>query len=318
MAAFLFHLGNHSEFGRKTLEDPRDIIAHQLASLGHRIGRSDEHVFASPTLDGEPAINVLFEGWNDLAAVDDIRAARRSGARFLVIATEEPTDEGFNHGVNPEMIRRQEVFGAVAEHVDAVWCLVPGAARWFSRFASACDVELGYAPSLVRRARVNVDHEFAFFGNPTPRRQRILQRLADKVQKDQVVRLRRPPVNAVLVNVFTTQAHRDNAMSRARVIVQLRAVEQMGLVSSSRCNTALHLGRPVVAEPHELDHVWKDIVHFSRTIDGFYRDAIEMRHVWHEAHRMQFKAFQEALSPEQTVGRALRDTGLLVQARRAA
>ncbi len=310
---FAFHLINHNELGRRSLEDPADVLIHQLRALGHRAGVVDpqglglqgDHNVAF--LTAPDTINVLIEGFMPGAA-EHLATAYRAGARFLIIATEEPTPEGFNHGLNPAMVVRQQEFPECARYAEAVWCLVPGTAAWYGQHAPAAEVELGYARSLIRRLPGPPDYEFGFFGSWTERRRQIITRLGMMTPFG---------ANGVYVTSFSTQAERDRAMSRAKVIVQVRAMEEMGLVSSSRLNTALHLGRPVVAEPHALSQNWREIVHFSRTTEDFYADAQRARANWWQMHRDQMRQFKRILAPERTVGAALRATRLLDRRRAA-
>jgi hypothetical protein len=300
---FIFSLQNHTEFGQRTLHDVIMILIHQLRALGHVAEWSKGHVATS-----RDAVNVIVEGFLEKSA-DELAFLRRQGARFLCIATEEPTPAGFNHGIDQQMIDRQAAFPAAAENFAAIWALVPGAAEWYSRYAPACHVELGYAKTLVRRPAMAVDHEFGFYGSLTERRLAILKRLGDRSRRENGVK--------VLAG-FQDQAYRDAEMSRAKVIVQVRAVEAMGLVSSSRCNTAMHLGRPVVAEPHELSHPWDEVIHFSRSTSRFYEDAMAMRRGWQHKHTRQFERFKALFSPERTVGKALVETDLLNRLEKAA
>ncbi|MEK7749585.1 MAG: hypothetical protein AAB277_01250, partial [Planctomycetota bacterium] len=82
---------------------------------------------------------------------------------------------------------------------------------------------------------------FGFFGSLSRRRLKILKTLARYIGSEKAIRV---------VSDFPTQDERDAAMRSARVILQIRKYDEMGLVSSSRCNTALCNGRPVIAEPH--------------------------------------------------------------------
>ena len=99
-------------------------------------------------------------------------------------------------------------------------------------------------------------------------------------------------------------------MLQSRVIVQIKKDERMELVSSSRLNTALCVGRPVIAEPHELSAPWDGVVKFSKTLDAFYADCFLARTAWRGIHAAQFDKFKVKMSPEICVGRALREIGI--------
>ena len=205
-------------------------------------------------------INIVIEGFSPWS-VAELASARANGARFLILATEEPTDKGFNHGTQSEMARRQEIFPEAAKHCDGILHLVPGenVTRWYSQFGvPAAYADLGYARTLVRPDAVQPEFDFGFYGSLTPRRLKILKKLAKMIGTQKAVKL---------VVDFETQDERDREMQRAKVIVQVRKFEEMGLVSSSRCATALSIGRPVVAEPHELAKPWDEVGHL-REDDG--------------------------------------------------
>lgn len=287
---FQFYLHNHTRPGQRTLEDPRDILAGQLAALGHKVSHGDMVV--------TDRINVLFEGFS-ATVVDRMAEAHRHGARFLIVATERPTPEGFNGGISRAMVDRQAIFPEAARYADAIWTLIPGddTLEWYSQHAPTAYVELGYAPSLVRRVRVDPDHGFSFHGSVTDRRRTIFQKLAKRFTK-----------RGGAVTSFADGGSRDALVSRGRIVVQVRAFDGMGSVSSSRCATALHLGRPVVAEPHELSKPWDEIVHFSKSLDAFYDDVPVKGIAWRDEHERQFARFARLLSPQMCAGRALRET----------
>lgn len=265
-------------------------------------------------LAGGSGYNVLVEGFND-TIVQSIAEGYNHGARFLCVATEEPTPTGFNWGVQREMALRQADFHKAAPYLDGILHLVPGRAvtEWYGQFAPSAPIELGYAPSLVRRETVaDPPYDFGFYGTVSKRRISLLKRLAKRAGTPKAVR-----IVAAQHNVMMSQVERDAAMQQAKVIVQIRKFDEMGLVSSSRCNTALCLGRPVVAEPHELTDVWGSVVKFAKTDAEFFDLALITRAMWRGVHAGQFEKFKTQLSPQRCVGDALAAIGV-TGARKAA
>lgn len=301
----IVHLWNHNEVGKRSLEDVVGIIGQQLRALGHYVVHDPGNDARAPVDGGqvlyvakELGYNLIVEGFTDWS-VAMLKGAYDNGARFICIATEEPTPAGFNHGLDREMVQRQAKFQEAAPYLDGIWHLVPGQAvtDWYAQYAPTSYLELGYAPRLVRPdPRITPTYEFGFYGSMSPRRKALLTRLARATGAKNAVRV---------VMDFKTQEARDAAMREAKVIVQVRKFDQMGLVSSSRCNTALCIGRPVVAEPHELSQGWEDVVKFTRTEEEFISVALLTRNRWREAHALQFERFKRKFSPEKCVGVAL-------------
>lgn len=251
------------------------------------------------------------EGFTD-AVVEIVRDAYEHNARFICIATEEPTDKGFNHGTSQEMTQRQWDFVKAAPYLDAILHLVPGQriTDWYAQHAPAAYVELGYAPTLMRQeTQREPAFDFGFYGSVSPRRERLLKKLAKASGKHHAVRV---------VADFKTQVERDKAMQEAKVLIQIRKFDEMGLVSSSRCNTALCLRRPVVAEPHELAKPWDEVVKFARADDEFIFMALAMRSMWRNIHYDQFTKFKERFPPEVCIGDPLRRVGITRKPTRAA
>lgn len=297
----LFHVNmfNHSDIGQRSLEDVIGIFGHQLRAIGHKaIWQSHNRDF----IQGHEGINVVVEGFVPQHAMM-LAEAKRQGARFLMLATEEPTERGFNHGTQAEMVKRQRDFPGAAQHFEGILHLVPGdhITKWYSQFAPSAYLELGYAPSLMRVRAVEPDYDFGFYGSLTKRRYGILKRLANRIGTDKAVKV---------VADFKTQEERDEQMSRAKVILQVRKFDKMGLVSSSRCNTALSLGRPVVAEPHLLSKPWDEVVKFTNSMEGFYATAMMVRGMWKGVHAEQLSKFKDKFGPEKCVGEALAKIGL--------
>lgn len=302
---FAFNLHNHNEIGQRSLEDVISIIGAQLKALGHYPvwdpKRQQEFVMSG--------INVIVEGFTDYS-IRTLTEARAGGARLLMIATEEPSDKGFNQGTQVEMVARQKKFCEAAPLFEGIIHLVPGehVTKWYSQFAPSAHTELGYAPSLVRKDdRIEPDFDFGFYGSLSRRRHRLLKWLANRTGK-----------RIKIMADFGTQAERDREMRRARVLLQIRKFDEMGLVSSSRCNTALCIGRPVVAEPHELSRPWDEVVRFSPTQDAFVSDLMITWATWRGAHAAQFAKFKEKFPPEVCIGKALAMIGLDMSERRVA
>ncbi len=295
---FLFNLFNHNELGQTSLHDPMGIIGHQLQALGHKVvwETGNEH-----WLTQDAGINLVVEGFTPVST-NAIQKGYEAGARFICIATEEPTPRGFNHGRDREMVRRQEMFPHAAKYFDGILYLVPGAGDWYNQWAPSAYVELGYAATLVRPGDIaQPQFDFGFFGSLSRRRLKILKQLARFIGTEKAIRVEAS---------FPDQVVRDKAVREARVILQIRKHEEMGLVSSSRCNTALCLGRPVVAEPHLLSKPWDEVIKFSEDSEAFFQDCFMARNVWRSLHATQFEKFREKMPPDFCVGRALREIGL--------
>ena len=294
----LFWIANHSLEGQRSLEDPMTIFAHQARALGHDCVWNPKN---DQFLTDGAGINILVEGFTE-DSIRVIAAAHDKGARFLCIATEEPTPTGFNHGRDKEMVLRQKNVPLISKYLEGIFHLVPGEAvgNWYRQFAPTAYVELGYAPNLMRMDNSEPEFDFGFFGSLTPRRLKILKRLARYIGTTKAVRIE---------GTFASQQERDRIMRQARVIVQVRKHEEMGLVSSSRCNTALCLGRPVIAEPHLLSKPWDEVIRFSTSLDDFYKEALMMRTAWRGAWARQFEVFKTKLTPQFCVGRAFQEIG---------
>ena len=296
---FYFNMFNHSDIGQRSLEDVIGIFGHQLRALGHQAIWEEKNTNFIHASDG---INVIVEGFVPQHAML-IEAAKERGARFMMLATEEPTDRGFNHGTQVEMVKRQTDFPLAAKHFEGILHLVPGdhVTKWYSQFAPSAYLELGYAPSLVRNYSIEPEFDFGFYGSLTRRRFTILKKLANRIGTEKAVKI---------VADFKTQEERDREMSRAKVILQVRKFDKMGLVSSSRCNTALCLGRPIVAEPHLLSKPWDEVVRFSNTLEGFFSTAMLVRSMWKGVHADQMAKFKEKFSPEKCAGKSLAEIGI--------
>jgi len=299
---FLVNMLNHSPDGQRSLEDVIGIFGQQLRELGHEIAWDPKNTQWYPANEG---INIMVEGFTD-GSIFEIKRAYDQGCRFIYLATEEPTPKGFNHGRDLEMVKRQAKFEEAARYCEGIFYLVPGqhVHDWYNQFKPAAYVELGHARVLRRPDPPARKFDFGFFGSLTPRRHRILKMLA------------KVPLVVYVDSSFPDQATRDQRIQQCKVVLQLRKHAEMGLVSSSRCNTALNLGCAVLAEPHDqaLSKPWDEIVRFSKydpvtEPKAFAADAIMVKAAWRGVHLAQYEKFKTLLTPDYCVGRAFREIG---------
>ncbi len=304
---FLVWMGNHTETGQRSLEDVVGIFGKQLRALGHTIIWDPSN---SQFITADRGINIVVEGFTP-GSIEALEKAHKQNCRFIILATEEPSPQGFNQGVQPEMVKRQTDFAGVARFAEAILHLVPGehVTCWYGQFLPTAQIELGYAPTLIRKPLGREpEYDFGFYGSITKRRHVLLKKLAKCSSSKKAVRI---------VGDFMPQVERDLIMQNCKVIVQLRKFEKMGLVSSSRCNTALCLGRPVVAEPHLLVKPWDEVIKFADTEKHFFDLCIMARASWKSLWYQQFENFKQKFSPEFCVGNALKQVGILEERKAA-
>src|SRR6185503_2202241 len=164
---WLFNMLNHNPQGQRSLEDVIGIIGHQLRELGHTAvwDKKNDQFLARDT-----GINIIVEGFTP-PVIEIMAGAHARGCRFVILATEEPTEKGFNHGVDPEMIMRQRMFPEAARYCEGIIHLVPGkrVTDWYGQFAPAAYTELGFARTLVRvTAGTGLRLRVLWIGEPPP------------------------------------------------------------------------------------------------------------------------------------------------------
>jgi len=293
---FKFSLFNHNERGKASLEDVIGIIGNQLYALGHTAiwDKADDYFITR-----DAGYNIIVEGFTP-SIINVLKTSYEQGARFICIATEEPTPNGFNHGRQKEMRWRQTNFPEAAKYFESILCLVPGqhVINWYSQWKPTAYIELGHAPTLLRKSITEPTFDFGFFGSISQRRYQILKRLR-KVYR-----------NILIVHEFPSQEERDQAIQHCKVVLLLKKYDEMEVVSSSRCNTSLNLGRPVLAEPHAHCKPWDEIIHFSKSIDKFYDDCMFFRVAWKGIYADQYSKFAEKLTPDLCIGEPLRKVDL--------
>lgn len=295
---FLFNAFNHCPDGQRAVGDLSFILGHQIMALGHEVEWSNADFI--PASEG---YNVIFESFADprFPAFPLIAERHRDGCRFLYIATEKPGLGAFNNAADDMgMVDRIRAFPGAARFCDGILHLVPGndVTQWYSYHAPSAYAELGYSPGLVRESATEPEYDFGFFGKRTLRRMAILEELAKRG-------------SVIAVHDFRPREERDCAMQRAKVIVQIREFDGTPIVSSSRCNTALSIGRPVVAEPHGFCGQWVGVIQIAESIEAFYDYAVLASEHWRDLHAAQFARFKEAFPPELCVGSPLKQIGII-------
>ena len=288
---------NHCDIGKRSIEDLILIVSKQAEALGHTTSFWNEQNWFDYSSN---SINVVLESFADNPnTIKQISAAHKHGAKFLYIATEEPGTVGFNNTGDQGMIDRQNAFAEAAKYCEGVLHLVPGQAvtDWYSQFAPSVYAELGWAPSLMRPRETTPEYTFGFFGQMSARRERILEQFAPDI--------------LVCPGILLHQEQRDAEMRRCKVILQIRRFDEMGLISSSRCNTALSIGRPVIAEPHPIPTWWENVVQFSNSKESFYDEAQLLAANWLEEYKRQLVRFATILTPEVCLGAPLKKLGLV-------
>lgn len=301
MAIFNFLDFNHCPQGKIIIQDITRTMGHQLMALGHQV------MFTDCFIGRGTGFTFVLESFaDDPRTMDQLAWAHSKDYPIIIVATEEPTPTGFNHGLEPAMVDRQNAFAEAAKYCDGILHLMPGdhVNAWYSQHAPSAYAELGFAPSLVSIDATEPDYDFGFYGKMTWRREQILGELE-----------RRGGKVLTITSLDVPQAERDAHMRRARVIVQIRGNEEWGMVSSTRCASALHMGRPVVAEPHALCMNWDKVVMFSKTtdglLDGFYHTAFSVAQYWDQFYVGQLAKFKEHFTPEFCIGEPLRKIGAL-------
>src|SRR5271166_1040745 len=151
-------------------------MGNQLRELGHEVEWRSDYF-----LTQDQGINFVLDGFEE-QSVAEMARVYADGCRFVIVATEEPTEKGFNWGTGGSelMRRRQAMFPEAAKFCEGILHLVPGehVTKWYSQFAPAAQAELGYAPKLERFVGTEPRWSFGFYGSVSNRRLKIMRRLA--------------------------------------------------------------------------------------------------------------------------------------------
>lgn len=303
MTTFHWSLFNHDATGAASIDDIMAAISYQLIDLGHDVQRHDMMLSSD-------FVNIVVEGFDEAGHIaHELSRVKKAGGRTVILATERPGEYAFN-GWDPDhpMGGRLRAFPAAAALADAIWTLVPGSEPWYRQFnQNVAFTELGWSASRERDcaavAAPPPETDFSFFGMVSDRRRDILR----KISKRATVSF---PQGDDLRAHFIPFQERDALVRQAKVVLAIKQRAVWHMVSNSRFSTALHLGRPIIAEPHTTPNVWPGIVKFSRSHGSYIDEALALRENWQEEWKRQIEAFADILPPEKCVGAAIRETGI--------
>ncbi len=308
---FLFNRENHRAELRLSFDDLTSTLGAQLELYGHTWEINDRSVALTPD-----TVNVLFEGFSQ-EAIDVYGAHVHAGARYICIATEQPTGYGpdglggdFNFGRPDHMKGRQARFVEACRRLRflAIWALVPGADThaWYKRWCPNVGyLPSGFAPAQLRQARREPEFDFGMYGSIAEggRRWQWLERLHKETGRS---------VHILGSKGIVPVGERDREMQRCKVLLQIRPNEEAELVSSSRVAASLHAGRCVVAEHHTRHQPYSRVVRFAPAAGfaSFKRSCLLALGHWRGEYMVQLSRFQEILGPDRTMLPALEAAGI--------
>lgn len=291
---FNWSLFNHNETGRSTFFDIVNGISTQLMDLGHEVHRDDKR-FHEP-----PFINIIFEGFDPWTNTELLVNAKTQGYNVICIQTEQHGVPGFNSKPVPELIHRQKFFVEALPLLTGVWCMVPGEARWVSKWQPhSHDLNVGWSP--IRRELVGTKindpiYDFVFYGGYTPRRNNLFKIIESKGH------------SIYKCDEYGDIRKRDSEVGMAKVVLAPKPHPKWELISGTRLTIATHVGRPVITEPHKSDSLYKQVYKFSKSYNSFIQEAIDMLPNWQPEWEKQQKALELLLPPEKCMIPALEAT----------
>lgn len=283
---------NHHPDGADTLIDVRNAIAGQIADLGH------SQSYGDATLETLPAINIIIEGFGP-RTVAWMAARHKDNCRFVTVCTERMGKESLDDAPHPDMKTRQQNLPVAAALSEAVWCLVPGTAAHLRSYCKDTrDIELGY--SRTREAYLHSDvvpvHSACFYGGMLDRRRVVLETLIAGG-----IDICMPPKE------YGRISDRNAALALSKIALGINPVPGWKIVSSSRAQSALHVGRPMLME--EVDDAaspspWREVIRFCRLRD-MYGQALDMIEHWEAERDRQLGAFREKFSAQRILAPAI-------------
>lgn len=273
---FRLSLFNHpAGSGRRSYAD---IVLQTRACLGE-LGHAVHEV---APFEVPPAVNLVCEGFNGVT-LQTLWAERAAGRRVVMLVTEMPVRASrdallWNYRVDEYWAERAHYFLQALPYVDALWCLVPGAAATLARYGrQAHDITFGFAAPLLAPVRAEPWADACLFGSRTPRRDAV------------VGALRRRGLSIVTLWDMPPLVERTATIAQAKVVIDVKAFDWWPVVSTSRISAALYAGRPAVCEARSTPGVWGQVVPF---VDDLAAAIEATARRWREAYLEQLLAFK--------------------------
>lgn len=229
---FHFLLTNHYPYGCYRIEDHIKLISGGLTELGHDITYGfDEDV--APW----PAVNLLFEFFNDSPMVDQVIELKRAGGTrhaFGLVCHEDPDDpDAFS---DPDFPDRLPGLRRILPHMDFGWTILPCDYGAFEGGERMRFLEYGHVPRLRRQSGLARDIDVLFYGGMGDRRLPLYNAMAQRGLK-----------MAVTFGILPGYLKYD-LLDRARVIADIGKKDGLRFGAPSRICTALHNAPVVISE----------------------------------------------------------------------
>jgi len=242
---FNFVLKNLDALAVNSLSDLLSPIYAGLSENGHHV------IGVGTRLLAAPAVNVFVESFHDNAFTEELLGLKKAGGEkflFGIICAEDIADDVAMQ-VAPAPQRRANLFRLLAE-ADFVWTLLPQKPRLESLCPSdrIALVEYGFTercldPYPTRDATAR-DIDFVVYGNDSPYRAAVTDALKNQ-GFSHFVGYRELYPNFVA----------DDAIRRAKVLIDLRRRPEVRFLSPTRIIKGLHFGVTVLSERFDASEI---------------------------------------------------------------
>lgn len=283
---FHFCFANHLPLGRLTLSDMFDWLNAGLKELGHEVTFHEYKLAPS-------AINILWE--YSFPGLSD--ALYKSGCVYGLIGTEIPDGAGFNQRREPEWQIRWGSFQEVGANAAFIWSMVEDVLPFYSAFAPASFVELGFSKYLIPwRPIKRPRYDFVFFGLKTPYRIEIISKL------EKYARIIWPE-RLVLPNEI------NHLIFSAKIGLLLKQSEEWAIPSPTRLARFIMARRGIAAERTNVITRQSEFIPIQPKGESFVEYALGQLHApWKKQANESFKRFRDEMPMRVIMERLLDQT----------